>query len=323
MTKILYILFAVLLACQLQASEIEPGDLYVTIDNLGYELNTRTKEAHVVSYGSNVPPETTILISPEEVEYNGMTYRVTALLDTGTLYFWKSKIKSLYLPASITYFGNSAFTQECTLEEIHITDLSAWCKIDFRSSPTWYARHLFLNGEEIVDLVIPEDVTSISQDAFRRLYIKSVTLPEGLESIGDRTFSQCENLTTMHFPESLKSIGYCAFKSCHGLQSVVFEGNVDTLGEQAFASCSNLTNIIIKGEMGELKKRQFTGLQQIRNVYCYSTKPPEANDETFEYSPIESAMLHVPEVAIETYRESPGWKAFGNIVKIEGNPNGT
>ena len=126
----------------------------------------------------------------------------------------------------------------------------------------------------------------------------------------------------MHFPESLKSIGYCAFKSCHGLQSVVFEGNVDTLGEQAFASCSNLTNIIIKGEMGELKKRQFTGLQQIRNVYCYSTNPPEANDETFEYSPIESAMLHVPEVAIETYRESPGWKAFGNIVKIEGNPNG-
>ena len=321
MKKLFFILFALLCVVPLQIRAYVYGDLRVIIDNLGYELNTKTREAFVVSGGSRVPPETTILVIPEEVEYNGMTYRVTALVDTGGIFMF-SKIKSLYLPASINYFGNSAFTEACSLEEIHITDLEAWCKIDFRSSPTWYARHLFLNEEEITDLVIPEGVKSISQDAFRRLYIKSVTLPEGLESIGDRTFSQCDNLTSITFPQSLKEIGYCAFTDCHGLKSVTFEGDVSSIGEHAFSACHSLSTIFIKGNIGELKNEQFSGLSQIQNVYCYAEVPPVANATTFQYSPIESATLHVPQVAIENYQVSPGWEGFGNIVKIEGNPDG-
>ena len=324
MKKFIIILFTLLCVVPLQASAIETGDLHVTIDNLGYELNTKTKEAHVVSSGSSVPKGTTILVIPEEVEYNGMTYRVTALRDIGDIFMsiLSSKIKSLYIPSSISYIGNSAFQETCSLEEIHITDLAAWCKIDFHSSPTWYARHLFLNEEEITDLVIPEGVKSISQDAFRRLYIKSVTLPEGLESIGDRTFSQCDNLTSITFPQSLKEIGYCAFTDCHGLKSVTFEGDVSSIGEHAFSACHSLSTIFIKGSIGELKNEQFSGLSQIQNVYCYAEVPPVANATTFKYSPIESATLHVPQVAIESYKESPGWEGFGNIVKIEGNPDG-
>ena len=314
-------LFTLLCAVPLQMSAYEWGDVEVTINGLGYILNAKTMEAGFHANQSQIPQEATKLIIPEEVEYEGKTYRVTGYL-CNLFMPGMNNLKSLYLPSSIIYFSSSAFKESYNLEEVHITDLEAWCKIDFQSSPTWYARHLFLNEEEIVDLVIPEGVTSISQDAFRRTYIKSITLPEGLESIGDRTFSQCENLTAITFPNSLKDIGYCAFTDCHGLKSVSFEGDVATLGEYAFSACSNLSTISIKGDIGELKNGQFSRLPQIQNVYCYAEVPPVANATTFDSSPIESATLHVPQVAIENYKGSPGWENFGKIVNLENNPDG-
>ncbi len=321
MKKLFFILFTLLSAVPLQIRAYEWGEVDVTINGAGYILNTQTMEAIFNGIRTQIPQEMTKLVVPETVEYEGKTYRVTGY---GYNMFMpgQNNLKSLYLPSSITYISNSAFWEAYTLEEVHITDLAAWCKIDFQSSPTWYARHLFLNEEEITDLVIPEGVKSISQNAFRRLHIESVTLPEGLESIGDWAFSQCDNLTSITFPQSLKEIGYCAFTSCHGLKSVTFEGDVSSIGEHAFSACHSLSTIFIKGNIGELKNEQFSGLSQIQNVYCYAEVPPVANATTFQYSPIESATLHVPQVAIESYKESPGWEGFGNIVKIEGNPDG-
>ena len=251
MKKLFFILFTLLCAVPLQIRAYEWGEVDVTVNGVGYILNTQTMEAIFYGIRTQIPQEMTKLVVPETVEYEGKTYRVTGY---GYNMFMpgQNNLKSLYLPSSITYISNSAFWEAYNLEEVHITDLEAWCKIDFQSSPTWYARHLFLNEEEITDLVIPEGVKSISQDAFRRLYIKSVTLPEGLESIGDRTFSQCDNLTSITFPQSLKEIGYCAFTDCHGLKSVTFEGDVSSIGEHAFSACHSLSTIFIKGNIGSI-----------------------------------------------------------------------
>ena len=44
--------------------------------------------------------------------------------------------------------------------------------------------------------------------------LASVTLPEGLESIGKNAFYQCYSLASVTLPESLKSIGKGAFSQC-------------------------------------------------------------------------------------------------------------
>ena len=49
---------------------------------------------------------------------------------------------------------------------VNISDIEAWCKIQFddiSSNPLYYARHLYLNGEEIKVLNIPNSVSTIGE----------------------------------------------------------------------------------------------------------------------------------------------------------------
>ena len=80
-----------------------------------------------------------------------------------------SELVSITIPNSVTYIGNSVFPVFCNLEEVHITDVSAWCSIDFASAssnPLCHAHNLYLNGELVTELVIPDSVTSIGDFAF-------------------------------------------------------------------------------------------------------------------------------------------------------------
>ena len=80
-----------------------------------------------------------------------------------------SGLTSITIPNSVTVIGNAAFYGCSSLTSVHISDLAAWCSIDFKNSssnPLYYAHQLYVNGEEVKDLVIPNNVTSICDLAF-------------------------------------------------------------------------------------------------------------------------------------------------------------
>jgi hypothetical protein len=54
--------------------------------------------------------------------------------------------------------------------------------------------------------------------------ITSVTIPEGVTSIGTSGFRNCTNLTSITIPASVESIATYAFQNCSKLTSVTFKG---------------------------------------------------------------------------------------------------
>jgi len=104
--------------------------------------------------------------------------------------------------------------------------LASWCNIDFYNkyaNPLYYAKHLYLNGEEVTELVIPNGVTSIGDYAFYNCdSFTSIIIPEGVTSIGDSAFAYCDNISSITIPSSVTSIGYKAFYGCTILRSVEF-----------------------------------------------------------------------------------------------------
>lgn len=135
-----------------------------------------------------------------------------------------SSLTSITIPKSVTEIEEDAFAGCYSLTAVHITDLAAWCSITFwfsESNPLWYAKHLFLNGEEIKDMVIPESVTEISEYAFVRcLGLTSVTIGDNVTAIKALAFYNCEGITSVRIGNGVTTIGNKAFEECNSLKAV-------------------------------------------------------------------------------------------------------
>lgn len=160
-------------------------------------------------------------------------------------------LTSITIPDSVTSIGECAFSGCTGLKEVHISSIEKWCSINFEDSyanPLYYAHDLYLNGEKIVNLVIPDSVTSIGNYAFSGCTgLTSITIPDSVTSIGYGTFSGCTGLTSITIPDSVTSIGNYAFSGCTGLTSITIPDSVTSIGSLAFDSCKIKELIIADG----------------------------------------------------------------------------
>lgn len=149
------------------------------------------------------------------------------------------KLTSINIPASVRTIGSAAFNDCIGMQEVHITDVSAWCNIDFVSGysnpiscqslkyPDTPAA-LYLNGSILTDLVIPDDITVIKPSAFNaNRHLKTVIIPDGVTVIGDDAFRDCSSLTTVTIPASVTEIQDYAFHSrsnAYSLKTIYYGG---------------------------------------------------------------------------------------------------
>ena len=248
-------------------------------------------------------------------------------------------LSSITISEGLSYIGENAFKNCKGLTAVFISDLEAWCKISF-VSPISYAHYLYLNGEEINDLVIPNSVNSIGNYAFYHCSgLTSVTIPNSVDSIGNNAFTGCSSLTSVTIPNSVTKIGDYAFNGCNNMISLTIGNSVTDIGKSAFEACSSLVSLTIPNSVKNIGHYAFNGGKSIKvvtigngiksigyssfancleltDVYCFAENVPSAYSSTFDGSYIEYATLHVPAKSIEAYKAKAPWSNFKEIVAI-------
>ena len=214
------------------------------------------------------------LVIPETIEYEGNMYSVTGI--DFRAFRGQSGLTSITIPSSVTTIEEQAFIGCSGLTAVHISSLESWCNIKFDdyvedlydvSNPLLWANHLYMNGDEIKDLVIPNSVNSISKYAFWGCKgLTSVTIPNSVESIGNYAFSGCSGLTSVTIGNSVESIGSSAFSGCSGLTSVTIPNSVKSIGNAAFSGCSGLTSVTIGNSVESIGSYAFSGCSGLPSV---------------------------------------------------------
>ena len=142
------------------------------------------------------------------------------------------------------------------------------------------------------ELILPENIDVISSNAFYNCdFSGKLVLPESLHTIGDNAFAYNWRLMgTLEIPENVISIGAGAFTSCRSLEGVIFPEGLESIRSGAFQDCFGLNKIVCKG-----------------------TIPPYIQDGALNGVAKDNFTVEVPEEAVITYQNEPGWCDFKRI----------
>jgi hypothetical protein len=116
-------------------------------------------------------------------------------------------------------------------------------------------------------------VTSIGDSAFSATSLTSVTIPDGVTSIGDGAFAYCTNLTSVTIGNSVTNIGSGGFWFCTSLTNVVIPDSVTSIGDGAFEYCSSLTSVTIGNSVTNIASDAFRSCRDLTGVYFQGNAP--------------------------------------------------
>ena len=115
------------------------------------------------------------------------------------------------------------------------------------------------NNLSVKKVVIEDGVTSIGDAAFYDCNnLTSITIPDSVTSIGNAAFSFCSSLTSITIPDGVTSIGNSAFSNCNILTSITIPNSVTSIGAYAFSYCSSLTSITIPNSVTSIGDAAFS-----------------------------------------------------------------
>ena len=122
-------------------------------------------------------------------------------------------------------------------------------------------------GSQVNSVSILNGVTSVGDYAFYGCTgLTSMTIPDSVTSIGRDAFSGCTGLISVTIPDSVTSIGGCAFEDCTGLTSVTIPDSVTSIGWHAFSGCTGLTSVTIGSGVTSIEGYAFYGCTGLTSV---------------------------------------------------------
>lgn len=189
---------------------------------------------------------------------------------------WCEKLTDIHIGSGLTSVGSSAFSGISNTRNVYITDIAAWCGINFgvdSMESTMGANpledpyvenggsNLYLNNQLVTTLEVPSSVKKIGDYAFRAYKkLTSVTIPASVESISKQAFSSCEGLTSVTI-NGAKEIGDQAFWGCTNLTALTLGEGITKIGYGSFQGCYNLTSLTLPKSITQIGSRAFDATQ--------------------------------------------------------------
>lgn len=173
----------------------------------------------------------------------GATTLPEGIVGVGFQSFYNVGIRELHFPSTMRDIPAAEFWGADKISAITVADGNLrYC------SPEGSNAVLSLDGDTLVmgcsNTVIPPSVTVIGECSFwGRVEKNMLTLPYGVESIGENAFHKCDRLFYVQIPASVTSLEFCAFSGCRNLAIVDLPSQLEYIGDECFSGCKNLSVI--------------------------------------------------------------------------------
>ena len=111
---------------------------------------------------------------------------------------------------------------------------------------------------DILRLSLPDGLTSIGDIAFYDCEkLTHVVLPDSVERVGDYAFLDCAGITLLDLGSGLRTVGEAAFSDCYALRSLDLPDGLESIGMKGFYRCESITSVTIPASVASLGVSAF------------------------------------------------------------------
>ena len=224
--------------------------------------------ANVISIGIQAFADTAItrITTPSKVEEIGAyAFSGCASLENCTIegnslktiqheaFSGANALKSIALPASVTYVGQSAFSEPYESSALtYNEDGKGGCYLGNEANP--YQVLVGVTNTSIKTLTINEKTKVIAGEALRAVSeVKALTIPSSVITIGDYAFFQMVSLESIIIPESVTTMGAGLFGSCAELKSITLNNSPTAIGSGFAVDCAKLEKFNIPSSVQKIE----------------------------------------------------------------------
>ena len=250
------------------------------------------------------------------------------LKSIGDMAFFNSTVQEIVFPSTLEQLKEDIFyycynLKKADLSKTKITKLPAstfvYAGIEEVLLPVTLKEigsQAFLKTSQLKTIEIPENVSTIGQEAFRESGITTVKLPNGVTNIASRAFYYCPELaevttygsTFNDDPEAMIH-PYC-LEGCPKLAR--FE-SIRILGQGLLGGNRKVTQLTIPANVTQINFSAFnnTGIKEVK---VEGTTPPQVFEKVWYGFPDDITVIRVPAESVEKYKNANGWRDFTNKI---------
>ena len=185
----------------------------------------------------------------------------------------KKKILSAFLALCLA-FGSAAALPESVVTE------STGIKASSYTSSSGLFEYYTINDTAVITryngndnvITIPslldgKKVTRIDSGVFSGyLNLTSITIPNGVTSIGYSSFDNCKSLTSIVIPSSVKTVEDYAFCGCTNLKNIVIQNGVKSIGNKVFLDCTSIISVNIPKSVTSIGDSAFDNCKSLKSL---------------------------------------------------------
>ena len=251
-----------------------------------------------------------------------------------------TSLKSIVIPESVTSLGDGAFYGCSNITSITIPEsveeIGTYAFTLTKKLAKFEGKYASEDGRTLVkdgaifayawasgdSYTFPEGVTSIADYAFYECDdIKRISIPAYVASIGNYAFCYCDGITEAYIDSSV--IGSYAFGCCNSLKDLTLGDNVTEIGKDAFFECDAITEVTIPESVTKIGGYAFQYCRGLKEVYCKAITPATITGSNVFYDNASGRKIYVPTEAVEAYKSASYWKDYADdIVGYEFNSGG-
>ncbi len=201
--------------------------------------------------------------------------------------------------ANVTYSFNGA-TGAMT-----ITGTGPMTDFESMSDAPWYSYK-----NDITSVTITDGVTSVGSRSFGYYgNLVTVTIGNDVETIGYYAFGDCYKFTTLNLGNSVRHIGDRAFMWAKVLTGFTLPSTLETIGKRAFLQNKVITSLTIPSNVTSIGDSAFFYCTALTSITTEATTPPTLGAIVFENVPT-SIPLYVPNGSVAAYDAAAQWTDF-------------